>query len=193
MVLMLMICTSDGNEDSGGDEAVLSVPGVEVEGVAVIEIASTDSATASSCGEGSKKMFVPTEINSRVIGGADDLIVADGLSGLLAVAEASPFFDRLTEVEGRGGEGYRGRAASQSSLNSGSSSPVDTSAGSRVSSSARCMDSERSGSGRLVGGDKSRIYKHISKQISNMRRRCFCARGDGRHSHQYTSANETSC
>ena len=163
MVLMLMICMSDG---ISGCEMTALVGGIEVElgvAVAVIEIASTDSATASSSGEGSKKMFVPTDIKSNVIGGADIAGAAWWGGSSLAVTGALPFAFELLDVEVavavglRREDEYRGREASQSSLNKGSSSPIDTSAGSWVSSSARCRDSERRGSGRLVGGDNSRI------------------------------------
>lgn len=83
--------------------------------------AQTASATASSSLDGSKKMLSPTEMTSSVNGG----------------------FEVCAESE----EGYRGSAASQSSLNRGSSSILDIGAGSLVARRARCVVRLSSGRG----------------------------------------------
>lgn len=76
------------------------------------EMASMASATASSSGDGSKRRLEPTETTRSVIGGWKDGMEADFVE-------------------------YTGKAASQSSLKNGSSSPSDTSAGRRVDSKAK--------------------------------------------------------
>ncbi|KAL8768342.1 MAG: hypothetical protein Q9209_005376 [Squamulea sp. 1 TL-2023] len=73
--------------------------------------AQTASATASSSLDGSKKMLSPTDMTSNVNGG----------------------LEAWSNCE----EAYRGCAASQSSLKSGSSSILDTGAGSLVARRAR--------------------------------------------------------
>jgi hypothetical protein len=93
-------------------------------------IARTASATASSSFAGSKMMVGPTAMASMMTGGLS-------LLGLFL--------------------GYSGTAASQSSLNSGSSSCSDLRAGSSVVRSARWVVIERRASGYDSGGDSSRI------------------------------------
>ena len=95
------------------------------------ETARIALATAISSREGSKKMLEPTDTTRRVIGGS-------GCEG----AE----------------ESYRGTAASQSSLKSGSSSASETSAGRRVDRRARWVVRDRRGTGYESGGERSRIY-----------------------------------
>lgn len=80
--------------------------------------AQTASATASSSLAGSKKMLSPTDITRRVNGGREPV-----------------------------SEAYKGSAASQSSLKSGSSSILDIGAGSFVASSARWVVRLRRGRG----------------------------------------------
>lgn len=93
------------------------------------EMATTVSATASSAGEGSKRMVEkPTEMARRVIGGRIE--VEDGV-----VDDCFPF------------DGYRCVAASQSSSKSGSSSPWDLRRGSRVERRARWVVRLRRGRG----------------------------------------------
>jgi hypothetical protein len=105
---------------------------VEEDEVFVHAIASTASATASSSLHGSKMMFGPTAMARMMTGGL------------------SAVFPSLLE--------YSGTAASQSSLNSGSSSCSDLRAGRRVVRSARWVVMERRARGYESGGDSSRIY-----------------------------------
>ncbi len=97
--------------------------------------ATTASATASSAWEGSKKMLVPTLMTNNVIGGLAPVAFELGFEVRVGVFV----------VEG----GYNGTAASQSSLNSGSSSfsKPFTGAGRCVDRRARCVVRERRGRG----------------------------------------------
>ncbi len=83
--------------------------------------AQTASATASSSRDGSKKILSPTDMTRSVNGG----------------------LEALSDSE----DGYRGSAASQSSLKSESSSILDIGAGSLVARRARCVVKLNSGRG----------------------------------------------
>ena len=142
---------------------VVCIPEDEEERGEVMEMLIKDSATRSSEGEGSKKMLGPTEMRRRVIGGAVDTstVLWVGLIFVVDLVDSAllPLFCGsagvvVLELDFT----YKGVEASQSSLNKGSSSPVETSAGSTVSSNARCVAKERRGSGRVVGGERRRIW-----------------------------------
>lgn len=100
-----------------------------VDGEAIVT-ATTASATASSAWEGSKKMLLPTLMTSSVMGGR---------------TRVGFVFEGVIVGEGR----YNGTAASQSSLNSGSSSFSNpfTGAGRWVDRRARWVVRERRGRG----------------------------------------------
>ena len=99
--------------------------------------ATTASATASSAWEGSKKMLLPTLMTNNVIGGLAPVAFVFGFELELELG--------VLVVDA----GYNGTAASQSSLNSGSSSFSNpfTGAGRCVDRRARCVVRERRGRG----------------------------------------------
>ena len=173
-----VICIPEDDKEEG--EEVLG--GGDERGE-VMEMLIRDSATRISGGEGSKKMLGPTEMRRRVIGGAVDVISVFCV-GLISVEDGIgsaflPFpMGAVRAAALKLGVVYRGIEASQSSLNKGSSSPVETGAGSTVSSNARCVAKERRGSGRVVGGESRRIYsipksqQAISDQTHDTRLHC---------------------
>jgi hypothetical protein len=111
---------------------------VEEDDVFVHAIARTASATESSSLHGSKMMFGPTAMARMMTGGLSVVV----LSALL---------------------GYRDTAASQSSLNSGSSSCSDLRAGRCVVRRARWVVMERRASGYERGGESRSICRLLVK------------------------------
>jgi hypothetical protein len=101
------------------------------------EMARRVSATETSSFVGSNKRLSPTATTSKVIEGRSEALDALELRG------------------------YNDTAASQSSLNSGSSSSSDFSAGSFVFKSARCVVRDSNGIGYESGGEIRSIYDTV--------------------------------